>query len=73
MAIYKIPQSEIDEMNKNSILGIIRYYTFKEGGVDLDKINPETLIHRYGLNISLAEAKIIVQQLISEGKVEKVI
>ena len=73
MVIYRIPQSEIDEANKNSILGIIRYYTFKEGGVDLDKINPETLIHRYGLNISLAEAKIIVQQLISEGKVEKVI
>ena len=72
MVIYRTPQSEIDEANKNSILGIIRYYTFKEGGVDLDKINPETLIHRYGLNISLAEARVFVQQLISEGKIVKV-
>jgi len=70
MVKYKVPQSEIDEANKNSILGIIRYYTFKEGGVDLDKVNPETLIHRHGLSISLAEAKVLVQQLISEGKVE---
>jgi len=72
MVKYRIPQSEIDEANKNSILGIIRYYTFKEGGVDLDKISPETLIHKHGLNISLDEAKVLVQQLISEGKVVKV-
>ena len=70
MAIYKIPQSEIDEMNKKRVLGIIRYYTIKEGGIDLDKINPVTLIHKHGLNISLSKAKTFVQQLISEGKVE---
>ena len=71
MTIYKIPQSEIDEANKATVLGIIRYYTLKEGGVDLDKVNPKTLIYRHGLKISLAEAKVFVQQLIFEGKVVK--
>ena len=70
MVKYKIPQSKIDEVNKNKVLGIIRYYTFKEEGLDLDKINPTTLIRKHGLNISLTEARVFVQQLISEGKVE---
>jgi len=70
---YKIPQSEINEVNKNQVLGIIRYYSFKDGGIDLDKVNPQTLIQMHGLDISLAEAKVFVQQLISEGKIEQVI
>ena len=70
MVKYRVPQIEIDEVNKNRVLGIIRYYTFKEEGLDLDKVNPKTLIHQHGLNISLAEAGLFVQQLISEGKVE---
>ena len=70
MVIYRIPQSEIDEMNKNRVLGVIRYYTIREGGVDLSKVNPATLIHRHGLNISPVKAKILIQELISEGKVE---
>ncbi len=72
MVKFRIPQSEIDEMNKGRVLAIIRYYTIKEGSIDLDKVNPATLIHRHGLNISLAEARTFVQQLISEGKVEQV-
>ena len=72
MIIYKIPQSEIDEANKSRVLDVIRYYSFKEGSVDLDKINPTTLLHRFGIKISLADAKIFVQELISEGKVEVV-
>jgi len=70
MVKYKIPQSEIDEMNKSKVLGIIRYYTIKEGSIDLDKVNPKTLIYRHGLNISLSKANTFVQELISEGKVE---
>lgn len=72
MVKYRTPQNEIDEMNKNRVLGVIRYYTFKEGGVDLNKVNPTTLLHRFGIEISLNDAKNFVQELISEGKVEKV-
>ena len=70
MAIYKVPDSEIKEMNKIRVLSIVRYYTFKEGGADLDKINPTTLAVRYGINLD--DAKIAMQSLISEGKVVKV-
>ena len=72
MVKYRTPQSEIDKANKNKVLSIIRYYTFKEGGLDLEKVNPKTLIHKHGLDISLAKAKVFVQELISESKIEKV-
>ena len=72
MVKYRIPQSEIDEMNKARVLSVIRYYTFNYGGIDLEKVNPTTLLHRFGIEISLADAKSFVQQLISEGKIEKV-
>ena len=70
MVKYRVSQSEIDELNKERVLSIIRYYTFKEGGIDLEKVNPTTLVHRYG--ISLEDAKKAVKTLISEGKVVKV-
>ena len=65
---YKVPDDFFDELNKNRVLSIITYYTLKEGGVDLDKVNPTTLACRHG--ISLADAKKALQSLISEGKVE---
>ena len=71
--IYKVPQIEIDTANKNRVLGIIRYYSFMDGGLDLSKIDPKILIQVHGLKISLAEAGVFVQELISEGKVEEVI
>ena len=71
MVKYRIPQGEIDEDTKNRVLGVIRYYTFKEGGLDLDKVNPETLAYKHAINLS--DAKKVLQALISEGKVEKVI
>lgn len=70
MVKYKVPDSAFDEINKNRVLSVITYYTLKEGGIDLDKVNPTTLAQRYG--ISLADAKKAVQALILEGKVEKV-
>lgn len=71
MAIYRIPQAEIDAANKELVLSVIRFYTYKYGGADLDKINPTTLVSRFG--IKLADAKIALQSLISEGKVVKVV
>ena len=68
--MYRIPQSEIDERNKELVLSTIRYYTIQLGGVDLGKLDSKTLARRIG--ISLNDAKIAVQALISEGKVEKV-
>jgi len=70
MVKYRVPQSEIDEMNKTRVLGVIRYYTFEKGGVDLEKLNPATIAHKHGIN--LADAKKALQTLISEGKVEEV-
>lgn len=71
MVKYRVPQSEIDEDNKNKVLGMIKHYTIKEGGVDLDKLSPATFLSSsYG--ITLEGAKEVLQALISEGKVEKV-
>ena len=70
MVKYRVPQSEIDERNKTMVLDTIRYYTFNQGGLDLDKLDPEILARRIGIN--LADAKKAVQVLISEGKVEVV-
>jgi len=70
MAKYKIKQSLIDEINKEIVYSIIMYYTIRKGYIDLDKINPTTLVRRHG--IKLDDAKRALQALISEGKVEVV-
>ena len=68
----RIPQSEVDERNKEIVLSFIRYMTFRNrDGVDLDKVNP-TILAR-GIGMSLEDAKKALQELISENKVEKVI
>ena len=71
MVKYKVPQTELDEDNKNKILGMIKYYTIKEGGIDFDKINPVTFLSSsYGITLEDVEAA--VQALITDGKIEVV-
>jgi len=70
MVKYKVPQSELDEDNKNKILGMIKYYTIKEGGIDFDKINPVTFLSSsYG--ISLEDVEAAISTLITETKIEE--
>lgn len=71
MVKYRVPQTELDEDNKNKILSMIKYYTIKEGGIDFDKINLATFLSSsYG--ITLADAQEAVLTLITESKIEVV-
>ena len=70
MVKYKVPQTELDEDNKNKILSMIKYYTIKDGGVDFDKINPVTFLSSsYG--ISLEDVEAAVSTLMTETKIEE--
>ena len=71
MVIYKVPQADLDEVIKERIVGVVRFYTIKEGGVDVDKVNPVTLTSRFA--ISLADAKRLMPGLLAEGRIEKVV
>ena len=70
MVTYRIAQSVLDEQMKARVLSVIAYYTRISGGIDVDKVNTETLRIKFG--ITIAEAKAIVGELITEGKVEVV-
>jgi len=69
MVKYRVPQSELDEDIKNRVLGMIKYYTIKEGGIDFDKINLATFLSTsYGM--TLADAQEAVSTLITESAIE---
>lgn len=69
MAKFRTSQSELDEAKKSMVLSAVSYYTSRDGCLDTEKINPVTLVTRF--DISLEEGKGIMQQLLSEGKIEK--
>ena len=64
MVIYRVPQSDLDEVIKERIVSVVRFYTIKYGGVDVDKINPTTLLSRF--SIRLADAKRLLPELLAE-------
>ena len=70
MVKYRVPQSEIDNIIKNRVLALVRHYTMHEGFLDIDKINPDTILARFGVTVK--DAKRVITSLISEGKIEKI-
>jgi len=70
MTIYRVPQSDLDETIKNRIVSLVRYYTIKEGGVDTEKVNVQTLISKFSLE--KADILRLLPGLIAEGKIEEV-
>jgi hypothetical protein len=70
MVVYKVSQSELDEAIRERIVSVVRFYTIRDGGVDVEKVNPATLLSRFG--ISMEDARRLVPKLVADGRIEKV-
>lgn len=68
MTTYKTAKSELDGIKKARVMAAISYYTNMEGGIDFDKVNPESLKTKFGITVE--DAKTFVSVLMTEGKVE---
>lgn len=69
MVRYRVPQGDLDKVTRERVLSAVRFYTVKGNGLDLGKVNPATLVSRFG--ITQADAERMLPRLVADGRIER--